>query len=196
MLKKTLLSALLLLTAAISTQEANLTSTGLLPEVVIVGKPIEREIFDVLVNGQDSVLVKNGKEELYVDVKPVDSLLARYILAQAYFESDSFSAPLAVQHSNYFGMQYPGRGKLTTALGPWAHAEGRSGYASYATPTDSALDLLLLLEYYNTKVPTSSPYMYARFLKSKHYYEAPLALYTANLKYHLQHVNNLFSKPV
>ncbi len=198
MTRKTLLCVIFALFATvISTRESTLTSTTYLPEVVIVGQTIEKEIYSTLVSGADSVRVLNGSTISYISVPGVDSVLAKYILAQAYWESGSFAAPLATVHNNYFGMQHPGRGKLTTSLGPFARAEGRTGYASYETPSASALDLLLLLQFYKEKVPTKSITTYSYFLKRQHYYEANVIVYTTGIKHHLLHdVNNLFPQPL
>lgn len=188
MIKKIILTLFLCLALFLSTREADNRSNRILPEVTIIGKSIEREIFDALVLGKDSVLVKNGSDTLYINIEPLDSSLAKIVLAQARLESDTYNSPLAVAHNNYFGIMYPSKGKMTTALHGRAWAEGRTGYCSYATPEDSALDLILMLDHYKEARQIRTPYGYVHYIKSKHYFEADERLYLKNLKLHLKDV--------
>lgn len=183
MVKKMLFCALLVLCA----QSAPVSMSHdpmYLPEVTLVGLSFEDEIYEVLIQGRDSVILHNGKEVVIRDVAGVDTIFARLIVAQARLESGNFNSPLCVRHNNFYGMLHPGRGKLTTSLGPWARAEGRNGYASYESVEASVLDLMLLLEY-DGIVSARSPADYARQLKAHHYFTSSTALYASNLKYHL-----------
>src|SRR5690606_2489263 len=76
-----------------------------LPEVTIVGKSYDREIFDTAL-------------EL-----GADSLTAKILVAQARFESGGYTNRLSVNHNNVFSMQHPVI-RRTTSLGPLATAEG------------------------------------------------------------------------
>lgn len=188
-MKKILFCVLFLLCSFVSAREAVLTPLTYLPEVVIVGQPIETEIYSLLINGKDSVLVKNGRDSLYVNVAPVHASLARIILAQAYVESgDMLASPLAIEHNNFYGITFPSRGKLTTAKHGRAWAEGRIGYCSYSTPEESAIDLLLWLQYHKYPTTRTTPEVYVHFIKKHRYFESPEATYLHSLKRHLSHV--------
>lgn len=195
MTKSLLLSAFLTLFVTISTQEAGLTSITVLPTIEVLAPSIESEIYSTLVTRHDSVAVLNGTQRLFVNIEPLDSSLARIVLAQAYLESGSFESELTTVHYNVFGMTYPRRGKMTTSVGPLARAEGRNGYASYLSYKSSTLDLMLLLEYYKLPKIKSATH-YVHYIKSKHYFEADERQYLQTLKKHLIHVDNLFQKSV
>ncbi len=98
------------------------------------------------------------------------------LIAQASMESGNFSSRLFVKWNNAFGMRHP-TVRQTTSIGAFASAEGRTGYASYDSIEDSALDMVLYLrarripEYVKVK-----PYII--HLKKKGYFEDSLKRYT------------------
>jgi len=187
-MKKLLFCLILVLSSFSSAREAVLQPLTYLQEVVIVGQPIEAEIYSLLINGKDSVLVRNGHDSLYVQIKPVHYTLAKILLAQAYVESgENLASPLATTHNNFYAITFPGRGKLTTALHGRAWAEGRTGYCSYASPEESAADLILWLDFHKFPHGRTTPELYVHFIKKHKYFESAEAAYLTNLKKHLLH---------
>lgn len=185
MIKPILICAFFVLFAQGMPEAENQTKTTYLKEVEIVGYPLDVEIYRVLTQGKDSVWALDGSDSLLIDVPALDPAMARLIVAQARHETGDFVSPLFTNHNNVYGMQHPGRGKLTTSLGPLATAEGRPNkYASYSTVEASVLDLMLWLQYHNTpKITTADAY--CKYLKQHRYFEAPLVVYQNSLKHYL-----------
>jgi uncharacterized FlgJ-related protein len=189
MLKKTLISAILIFATFISATEARLPHTAkLIPKAVVVLAPRE-VIYLTLTTNHDSITVLNGRDTVTCCVVSLDTIMARIVVAQAAHESGDFSSPLALLHNNYFGMMHPGRGKLTTSLGGKGYAEGRYGYAHYKSIEDSAIDLMLWLEFNKFARDIRSADKYCILLKQHHYYEAPVKVYSTNLKRYLKIYN-------
>jgi uncharacterized FlgJ-related protein len=100
--------------------------------------------------------------------------MVKIILAQASLESGGFKSKLSRTHNNVFGMRHPSK-RPTTSLGGLARAEGRNGYASYASIEDSVRDYILYYRFINA--PDTTTKEYVTFLKQKRYYESDEKLY-------------------
>lgn len=105
-----------------------------------------------------------------LEEKEVPEFTICLIIAQAKHESGNFTNRLSRKHNNVFSMQHPKKRK-TTSLGPLARAEGRNGYASYASVEDAVEDLLLYFEHYHYPEQYMTTWQYARLLKKKGFYE-------------------------
>lgn len=81
--------------------------------------------------------------------------MQRIILAQAKHESGGFKNSLTVYHNNVFAMLHP-RQRRTLSMGPWAKAEGRGGYGSYASIEDATRDYILYCRFMNVQQKTDA----------------------------------------
>jgi hypothetical protein len=113
-----------------------------------------------------------------------DSATVNIFIAQAKLESGNFTNKLTREHNNLFAMRHPSR-RLTRSLGPHAKAEGRKGYASFATIEDSVEDFILYLEFckYPTKITDVD--QYTKLLKKKKYFESSTIKYSKGIKHYL-----------
>lgn len=120
----------------------------------------------------------------------VDTLSAKVFTAQAHLESGGFTNPLTKKHNNVFSILHDKSRKLTTSLGPYAKAEGRAGYASYASIEAAVQDFLYFLDYWGISRLQHSTGLYASRLKKlkspksgkiRQYYTSPLSEYKTSL---------------
>lgn len=109
----------------------------------------------------------------------------KLLIAQAKFETGNYTNKLVVKHNNLYGMMHPAR-RLTRSLGPKARAEGRPGYASYASIEDSVEDMLFYLWDKKQTPRYSSAEEYVRFLKKNRFFTASEAHYLRGLKVYLR----------
>lgn len=105
-----------------------------------------------------------------LESKGVPEFTIQLIIAQAKHESGNFTNRLTRRHNNVFSMMHP-RVRKTTSLGALARAEGRNGYASYASIEDAVLDLLLYFDNFHYPDTYMTTWQYARLLKKKGFYE-------------------------
>lgn len=109
--------------------------------------------------------------------------MQRLVLAQIKLETGNFKSKLFCEHNNLFGMMYS---KKSIALHGDAWAEGRTGYASYASIEDSVLDYV----FYTKRVMLADTFTtadsFAKELKSRRYFEADVELYKRNLEFYLK----------
>lgn len=115
-------------------------------------------------------------------LKTYPAEMQEYITAQAMHETGVFTSPLFLKYNNPFGMKQPTQ-RQTTSQGPTP-----TGYASYKNIEDGILDLALYFEAKQYPETFESPEAYVDFLKSKGYFEAPLASYKKAV---VKHLNNL-----
>jgi uncharacterized FlgJ-related protein len=109
----------------------------------------------------------------------------KLIIAQAKFESGNYTNKLAKRHNNLFGMMHP-RKRLTRSMGPLARAEGRPGYAVYASIEDSVEDMLFYLWDKKQTPRYKSSEEYVRFLKKNRFFAASEEHYLKGLRYYLK----------
>lgn len=130
-------------------------------------------------------LIKLTTEERVVAVlkdSGFTRIMQRIILAQAKHESGKFTNPLTINHNNIFAMMDPGRWRKTTSLGPYGEAEGRRGFASFATIEQSTRDYIL----YKRRIKiadTKNEIDYIRDLKRHKYFQADVNLYIKAVQY-------------
>lgn len=162
---------LLTLVFAITTlsfgKEETPIKTTTLPEVVITAPTTQQEIFNTVI------------EQGY------DTLMAKLIVAQAMHESGNFKSKLFRKGNNAFGMMRTK--KDTLAIGSMG-AEKRSGYAVYEDVNKSTIAVLQLLERKGCGFKFNSAKEYAKWLKSKGYYEDTTTNYVRALQIHLRRV--------
>jgi len=115
----------------------------------------------------------------------VDSIMSMILVAQAAHESGNFKNKLTREHKNVFSILHSNR-RETVSIGPNGYAEGRLGYCSYNSIDSSALDMLLYMKHRNIPTDFTDVTTYAKFLKTKRYYEAEEKLYTTALKRHYE----------
>jgi flagellum-specific peptidoglycan hydrolase FlgJ len=134
------------------------------------------------------ILEPTKDEEIFRTVieNGYDSMMAKLLVAQSRHETGNYKSRLARLANNMFGMQKPRRSH-TRAIGT-AWAEGRPNYAKYGSIEDSTLDVLDLLKRRNCPFNFKTTYEYAKWLKSKGYYEDSLENYSRALKRQLRQV--------
>lgn len=115
----------------------------------------------------------------------VDSTMSKILVAQASHESGNFKNKLTREHKNVFSILHSNR-RETLSIGPLGYAEKRLGYCSYYSIDSSAVDMLLYMKYRSIPTDFTSITKYAKFLKSKRYYEADEKLYTIALQRHYE----------
>lgn len=118
-----------------------------------------------------------------------DSATIQVFIAQAKFESGNFTNKLSKEHNNLFAMRHP-RVRPTKSLGPHARAEGRKGYASFATIEDSVEDFILYLEFCKYPPKITDVDQYTKLLKKKKYFESSTIKYSRGIKHYLYEPNN------
>lgn len=139
-----------------------------------------------------------GKTMLIRDIalallaKGVPDLVMRNMLAQFAHETAGFTSNVFIQNNNVGGMKVPvvRKSPYIQTAGTAAPSSEGGTYAKYATPVDSALDVLHLFEFNKVvfaNIQTVS--QFAAWLKQKSYYGAPLVTYEAGLNYWLPIVN-------
>lgn len=94
----------------------------------------------------------------------VDTLSAQIFTAQAHLESGGFTNKLTKDHNNVFAVLHSNYRK-TTSLGGTGKAEGRSGYASYASIEAAVQDFLYFLDYWRVSRTQHSTSLYSSRLK-------------------------------
>lgn len=113
----------------------------------------------------------------------VNDNIARLAVAQASFETFRFTSAIFKENNNAFGYKYVGQ-KLATG-------ENR-GHATYKNLHDSVLEWVL---YWNRR-RSEKPFplviyttdVFAEYLKSVNYYEAPLSVYSNGLALHYREI--------
>lgn len=153
---------ILLLLITITLGAAENQQPTMLPEVVIVAKPYEEILREVFRENE------------------ISPAMIEILIAQAKHETGNFKSRLFVYHNNCYGFQHPSK-RSTTSLGPYARAEGREGYASYASVEDSAMDMVLYLRARNIPDYTSVT-RYVKHLKRKGYFEDDVNRYIKSVR--------------
>lgn len=142
--------------------------THTLQEIVILEPTIQQEIFrTVLECGYDSTM-------------------AKLLVAQSRHETGNWKSKLSRKANNVFGMHKAK--KNTRAIGVMV-AEKGNRFAMYATVEDSTLEALEWLSKKDCPFKFKNSNEYAKWLKSKGYYEDSVANYSNALKAHLKHIN-------
>jgi SOS response regulatory protein OraA/RecX len=119
---------------------------------------------------------------------------ARYIVAQARYESADYSSNVFRNNNNMYGMKYVAQ-QLATR-GTLAPMSERSAACKYASPADSAQDVINRL-YQKTMrgvrpaqlKTASTPEIFADLLKKRGYYGATVEQYARGLRAKLKKVN-------
>lgn len=114
----------------------------------------------------------------------VDKTTQNLLVAQAKFESGNYSNNLFKRNNNLFGMMHP-KVRLTKSKGARGRAEGRYGYAQFASIEDSVEDMLLYLWDKKQTPKYKSAAEYVRFLKTNRFFTAPESHYLRGLKQYL-----------
>lgn len=168
---KTIILTLLLVGGSFWAEAPPEMRTVFLPEITVMGKSYDREIFDVA--------LEFG----------ADSLTARILVAQARFESGGYTNRLARLHNNVFSMQHP-RIRKTTSLGPLATAEGRPNtYASYRTVREAVIDLFLYFKARKIDLTQPSVNTYVYRIKKKAFFEEVLWKYRKGVHNEFEKIN-------
>lgn len=115
------------------------------------------------------------KQQLYFNGVPEP--MRELIVAQAKLESGGFTNRLSREGNNVFSMRHPYK-RPTLSLGPLLRAEGRCCYAAFESIETAVDDYILYMEHFNIPKTFISARDYARYLKSKGYYECSIEQYT------------------
>lgn len=115
----------------------------------------------------------------------VDSLSAKVFVAQAALESGNFTNKLYTQHNNPFAILHDKRRTCSTSLNGSGRAEGRAGYASYASIEAATQDFLCFLDHWGISRIQHSTGLYSSRLKNlknkkgkvRQYYTSPQPAY-------------------
>jgi len=101
--------------------------------------------------------------------------MARLLVAQAIHETGNFKSRLFLQENNAFGMKVPGLRKTfnVAPLGP--------GFSTFLSVEDSVKDMLLWLDHFKVPLSITDPFIYAKILKDKNYYEDSIETYFKGL---------------
>lgn len=122
----------------------------------------------------------------------IDSTSAKIFTAQAVHESGNFTNKLTRNNNNIFAVLHDPY-RPTTSIGNYGKAEGRSGYASYASIEAAVADFILFMGYWGISLQQSSISLYCSRLKRlvspksgkiRQYYTAPEELYRTALTKH------------
>lgn len=134
---------------------------------------------------------------------------ARLVVAQARLESANYTSNVFMNNNNMFGMKYLGTRQPLATRGTLAPLSERSApckinvqnclnsdfYAKYATPIDSAKDLITRLYAITRNGITpqmlknvDTPEKFANLLKRRNYYGSPESQYSAGLKARLRKI--------
>lgn len=114
-------------------------------------------------------------QQLYFNDMPKP--MRELIIAQAKLESGGFTNKLSREGNNVFSMRHPYK-RPTLSLGPFLHAEGRCCYAAFTSIESAVDDYILYMNHFNVPYTFTRAYDYARYLKSKGYYECSVEQYT------------------
>ena len=112
----------------------------------------------------------------------VDPYTAELLIAQSKHESGNYKNGLT-KYNNVFARHYHKIDSFAVSNG--AKAEGHSNFAIYPTIKYATLSQLSYLRRKKYSFKWKSPHQYAVELKSKGYYEATIAEYTAALNSHM-----------
>lgn len=114
-------------------------------------------------------------QQLYFNNVPEP--MCELIVAQAKLESGKFTNKLSREGNNVFSMRHPSK-RPTLSLGPLLRAEGRCCYAAFSSIETAVDDYILYMKHFNVPDTFVTTRDYARYLKSKGYYECSVEQYT------------------
>ena len=119
------------------------------------------------------VLESEGLEPFVVDL----------LVAQSKHESGNYKNSLT-KYNNVFARHYHKNDTFATSAG--AKAEGHSRFAKYPNLRNATLSQISYLKRKQYSFKWKSAYQFSLELKSKHYYEAPIEVYTNALNKYLR----------
>ena len=110
----------------------------------------------------------------------LEPAMSRLLVAQAIHETGNFNSRLFLQENNAFGMKVPSIRK-TLNVNP---KQGQ--FSTFLSVEDSVKDMLLYLDHFNIPLNVENPFIYAKILKSKNYFEDDTEIYFKGLVNGLQ----------
>jgi len=105
----------------------------------------------------------------------VEPAFAKLLVAQAIHETGNFNSRLFLQENNAFGMKIPSIRKTLNI------APAGPGFSTFLTLEDSVKDMLLYLDHFKIPMSIEDPFLYAKILKDKNYYEDDVETYFKGL---------------
>ena len=114
-----------------------------------------------------------------LELNHVDQYVIELLIAQSKHESGNYKNNLTKYH-NVFARHY--HKSDTMAISAGARAEGHSNFAIYPSVKNATISQINYLKRKRYSFSWKNPHQYALELKSKGYYEAPVAEYSAALR--------------
>jgi hypothetical protein len=102
--------------------------------------------------------------------------MTKILVAQAAHETGNFTSPVFLLNNNFFGMRHP-KIRKTLSVG------SNLGHAKFNTLQDSVNDFRLWWHEFNMPNTYMNITNYVLLLKSKGYFEAPLAEYARGMEH-------------
>jgi len=104
---------------------------------------------------------------------------AKLLVAQAIHETGNFKSRIFLEQNNAFGMKVPSIRK-TLNIAPLTGGMG-TGFSIFLSVEDSVKDMLLYLKHFKIPLDIDDPFIYAKILKDKNYYEDDVETYFKGL---------------
>jgi len=101
--------------------------------------------------------------------------MSRLLVAQAVHETGNFNSRLFKQENNAFGMKVPSIRK-TLNVNP-----NQGQFSTFLSVEDSVKDMLLYLDHFKIPLNINDPFIYAKILKDKNYFEDDIETYFKGL---------------
>jgi len=164
---KIILAIILMMFLSSATREEEPVRTYYLPEIVVVAPTVEQEIFRTVIDCG------------------YDTTMAKLLVAQSRHETGNWKSRLARKANNVFGMHHSKSSKRATGS---TVAEKKKNFATYESVEESTLEALDWLVKRDCPMKFKNSYEYAKWLKSKGYYEDTLSNYSNALRANLKQI--------